>query len=197
MLSSEIYHCPGNKGPYTVEAFFFCKGEVKIYLVLLYFTGGVLVSSWRQDLPLAKRLQFALSQFLWCGLKWNLQHLQDMFTFAQLSLWTLDPGSVTVLVSYRRCNKLPQTSWLKTTQAYHLQFWTSDIRNGSHWPKTKVSAGPCLLRGQGNSLLCPAHRGFPAAVVLACPFIFRASNNWETLSQITSPWCSLPHLRPS
>lgn len=39
----------------------------------------------------------------------------------------------TVLVSHSCWNKLPQISWLKTTEIYYVSyFWRSEVRNGSH-----------------------------------------------------------------
>jgi len=51
---------------------------------------------------------------------------------------------------------------LKQSQLIVLQFWTSEVQNGSHWMKFKVSVGLCSfcrLWGESISLSLPALRG--------------------------------------
>lgn len=50
-------------------------------------------------------------------------------------------------VSYQCCNKLLQTCLLQTTWCIILQFWRSEIWNGSHRLKSRYWQGSFLSRG--------------------------------------------------
>ena len=59
---------------------------------------------------------------------WNVQlELGKSPEFITVTAY-LGPGS-SVAVSCGRCNKWPQTLWLKTTKVYHLTAQRSDLQN--------------------------------------------------------------------
>lgn len=67
------------------------------------------------------------------------------------SPWPFFSWGIPILVFCFCCNKLPQTSWLKTAHIYSLQFWRPEAWNLSHWAKAKISAGRFLLEAPGEN----------------------------------------------
>lgn len=89
---------------------------------------------------------------------------------------------------------------LKQSQLIVLQFWTSEVQNGSHWMKFKVSVGLCsFCRLWGNPFPCLFQLWEAACIPwLMAPFsIFKASNGWPNLSHIISLWYCLILTSPS
>lgn len=94
-------------------------------------------------------------------------------THSHLGSQTIPPGvqgplcgrftpTPSVLVSYCRCTKLPQTYWIKTTQVYYLTRLETGSPDGVSWAEAMVSVGLhfiCRLWRRIISSTSPAYRG--------------------------------------
>ena len=100
--------------------------------------------------------------------------------------------TATILVFYCCYNKLLHINWLKTIQCIILQFCRSEVKNGSHCVKIKVSVG-CIPSGGSKrefiSLPFPAFRG--CLYSLACSPFFHLQSQQSRIFRsliLTSPF---------